>query len=385
MSELSWDILTWSDVYAGVLESLATLCTQVHVPNVSIWTGEPLALAHVDPLHLQLVPALFLTLFQPLLSCPCHHVSVCHIVPPAGKSGSFGAAGHVLTHFCMYPAVIVSTPMLCKCLHVFGMPAASGLDFVICRPSLRFDSGLTSMLGDFMAFRHVLMYSITSPVISVLFQMPGMSLCPLDTSDPRSSIQVPPCLASPAFNFMAAPSPSPLATILLVFNTVDLEASMDLFVWHLPGNLTYSHNSCASSGQLVVSCVVVYCECIELLQIWYWVRHYMGTVRPAWCQPVRTTKPIMSIPIITTMEKLRDQQQPVDSIWPACPSLTQLNKLTMSIPTIIELWWSYNMYDHYGHYGKILGLLMSGLSRMKTFWRLAPYQRLIMKMRLRAV
>ena len=104
--------------------------------------------------------------------------SVHDLLLPPGRSSRLGSAGRMLMISCKSPAVLTWFSLLYVRVHMFGVPAwLCGLDLVIS----------TGKFYVFVIFRCVLMGSVVSVVVSVSFQMSGMSLCHLDASDRFSS------------------------------------------------------------------------------------------------------------------------------------------------------------------------------------------------------
>ena len=106
---------------------------------------------------------------------------------------------------CPSPAVFAWFSTLCLPARMFGVSA--------CFPDspssfIGHPAGSTGELNSFATSRCVLTVCIASPLVSILFQMPGWSLCPLDASDwfPRPSDTPAPRLASPAPGFAPVPS-----------------------------------------------------------------------------------------------------------------------------------------------------------------------------------
>ena len=141
-----------------------------------------------------------------------------HTRLPIGTSGGYRSIGMYWHNL----ACSSRTYMYCNSMRVYTLRWSSST------------VGLPGKSGDFMVFRCVLTYSIASPVVSVLFLVPGMS-CALSTCAVTFQghlVQVPPQPASPEFNFVPVPSPSLPQTVSQVLNTVRASAwPLGPFTW----------------------------------------------------------------------------------------------------------------------------------------------------------
>ena len=128
-----------------------------------------------------------------------------HSLLPPGRSGHIGSAGHILTHSCVFIAIFTWFEMQYASVHMFSVPAQLLGSTLLHLPIS------TGKFHVFIVYQHILMGYVISAVVSVPFQMSGMSLCSLDTSDqfPRPSVTTTSRLASLASNFMPVLSPSP--------------------------------------------------------------------------------------------------------------------------------------------------------------------------------
>ena len=151
-----WGFLMASDVFSAVLESIASPCMYLHVPDASEWSlglsgssvHDPASPAGKsgtsDPFAGVLEPFALLWVHVHMFSMPGLRSSLsdssrCDLVLLVGMFDSFGSVRPILSISCVSSDICVFCNVMHVCAHVLHVCMACTLILVVCRPSLGFD------------------------------------------------------------------------------------------------------------------------------------------------------------------------------------------------------------------------------------------------------